>query len=194
MKKNEGFMMPIQVQYVTRAGNMFDAGHKYSGALHVLANSLRIDYLYQEIRVKGGAYGQSCSFDAVTGNVTFSSYRDPQLRATDEVYRKTGDFVRALNPAEKELTKLIIGTFSSLDFPKTARQKAASSMNAYMTGVTYEDVQREREEALDVTVEQLRECADMIDDVIAQNYVCTIGNEAKVRECADMFDTLAALS
>lgn len=193
-KKNEGFMMPIQVQYVTRAGNMFDAGHKYSGVLNVLANSLRIDYLYQEIRVKGGAYGQSCSFDSVTGNVTFSSYRDPQLRATDEVYRKTGDFVRALAPDEKELTKLIIGTFSSLDFPKTARQKAASSMHAYMTGVTYEDVQRQREEALDVTVEQLNAEADMIDDVIAQNYVCTIGNEAKVRECADMFDTLATLS
>ena len=193
-KRNEGFMMPIQVQFVTRAGNLFNAGYKYSGVLKVLTNSLRIDYLYQEIRVKGGAYGQSCSFDPVTGQVTFSSYRDPQLRATNEVYEKTGDFVRAMAPNDNELTKLIIGTFSSLDFPVTSRQLASESMGAYLSGRTYEDVQREREEALDVTVEQLRECADMIDAVLAQGYACTIGNESKLRENADMFGSLVALS
>ena len=194
VKKNEGFMIPSAVNYVTRAGNLFAAGHKYSGVLKVLTNSLRIDYLYQEIRVKGGAYGQSCSFDPVTGNVTFSSYRDPQLRATDEVYRKTADFVRTMAPNEQELTKLIIGTFSSLDFPQTARQVASGSMTAYLSGRKLEDVQREREEALDVTVEELRAEAGMIDDVIKQGYVCTIGNEAKLRECADMFDNLVSLS
>ena len=193
-KKNEGFMMPIQVQYVSRAGNLFTAGYKYNGVLKVLANSLRIDYLYQEIRVKGGAYGQSCGFSPVTGQVTFSSYRDPQLRATDEVYRKTGDFVRALAPDEKELTKLIIGTFASIDEPQTPRQRAAASMGAYLSGRTWEDVQREREEALDVTVEAMQAQADMIDAVTAQGYVCTIGNEAKLRECADMFDNLVSLS
>ncbi len=194
VKKNEGFMIPSQVNYVTRAGNMFTAGYKYTGALSVLANSLRIDYLYQEIRVKGGAYGQSCGFGPVTGQVTFSSYRDPQLRATNAVYEKTGDFVRALAPDEAELTKLIIGTFSSLDFPKTTRQVAASSMDAYLMGRRFEDVQREREEALDVTVEKLRAEADMIDAVLAQGYACTVGGEAAIRECADMFDTLVSLS
>lgn len=193
-KKNEGFMMPIQVQYVTRAGNLFRAGYGYSGVFKVLANSLRIDYLYQEIRVKGGAYGQSCSFDPVTGQVTFSSYRDPQLRATNEVYMKAGDFVRSLAPNDQELTKLIIGTFASIDDPQTPRQRAASSMGAYLSGRTYEDIQREREEALDVTVEQLQAQADMIDAVLAQDYVCTVGNEANVRECSDMFENLVALS
>lgn len=193
-KKNEGFMMPIQVQYVTRAGNLFRAGHKYTGALKVLTNPLRTDYLYQEIRVKGGAYGQSCSFSPITGQVTFSSYRDPQLRATNDVYKKASDFVRSMAPNEQELTKLIIGTFSSLDFPQTARQVASGSMTAYLSGRKFEDVQREREEALDVTAEQLRAEADMLDDVMAQGYACTIGNDAKLRECADMFDTLVALS
>ncbi len=194
VKKNEGFMIPSAVNYVTRAGNMFAAGHKYTGAYSVLSNSLRIDYLYQEIRVKGGAYGQSCGFGPVTGNVTFSSFRDPQLRATDEVYRKTSDFVRAMAPDEGELTKLIIGTFSGLDFPKTTRQTAAESMDAYLMGRRHEDIQREREEALDVTVEDLRACADAIDDVVAQGYVCTVGNEAALRANADMFDTLVPLS
>ncbi len=194
VKRNEGFMMPIDVNYVTCAGNMYDDGFKYSGALHVLANSLRIDYLYQEIRVKGGAYGQSCGFGPVTGQVTFSSYRDPQLSATYDVYRRAGDFVRNLDPSEQELTKLIIGTFSSLDFPKTTRQIAQSSMDAYLMGRRFEDVQREREQALDVTVEDLRAAADMIDRVVSDGYRCTIGSEARLRECADLFDNLVSLS
>ena len=194
VKYNEGYMMPIQVQYVTRAGNFVDAGYKYNGALAVLNTCLSIDYLYQQIRVKGGAYGQSCSFSPTTGDVTFSSYRDPQLRATDEVYLKTGDFIRALSLGEAELTKLIIGTFSGLDFPKSSRQKAESSFSAYISGRKYEDVQREREQALDVTLDDLKAQADMVDAVLAQDYACTIGNEAKLRENADMFDKLVSLS
>ncbi len=193
VKKNEGFAMPIQVQYVTRAGDMTAAGYKYSGALSVLRTCLSIDYLYQEIRVKGGAYGQGCNFSP-SGMVSFTSYRDPQLRTTDEVYLKTGDFVRSLDLGEAEMTKLIIGTFSGLDHPKTTRQKAESSLGAYLTGRKFEDVQRERSEALDVTLEDLKAQADMIDAVLAQGYACTIGNDTKLRENADMFDTVVTLS
>ncbi len=192
-KKNEGFAMPIQVQYVTRAGDMTAAGYEFSGALDVLRTCLSIDYLYQEIRVKGGAYGQGCGFSP-NGTVTFTSYRDPQLRQTDSVYLKTGDFLRALELGEAELTKLIIGTFSSLDHPKNVRQKAGSSFGAYITGRTVEDVQRERNAALDVTLEDLKSQADMIDAVLAQGYACTIGNDTKLRENADMFDTIVTLS
>ncbi len=193
VKKNEGFAMPIQVQYVTRAGDMTAAGYEFNGALHVLCNCLSIDYLYQEIRVKGGAYGQGCGFSP-NGTVTFTSYRDPQLRQTDSVYLKTGDFLRTLELGEAELTKLIIGTFSSLDHPKSVRQKAGSSFNAYITGRTVEDVQRERNAALDVTLEDLKSQADMIDAVLAEGYCCTIGNDTKLRENADMFDTIVSLS
>lgn len=193
VKKNEGFAMPIQVQYVTRAGDMTAANCKYTGALAVLRTCLSIDYLYQEIRVKGGAYGQGCNFSPA-GLVTFSSYRDPQLRQTDSVYLKTGDFVRALELNEAELTKLIIGTFSSLDHPKSTSQKAQASFGAYVSGRKYEDVQRERNEALDVTLEDLKAQADMIDAVLAQGYACTIGNDTKLRENADMFDTVVTLS
>ncbi len=193
VKKNEGFAMPIQVQYVTRAGDMGAAGCKYTGALAVLRTCLSIDYLYQEIRVKGGAYGQGCSFSP-SGMVSFTSYRDPQLRNTDEVYLKTGDFVRALSLSEAELTKLIIGTFSSLDHPKTIRQKAETSFGAYISGRRFEDVERERSEALDVTLDDLKVQADMIDAVLSQGYACTIGNDTKLRENADMFDTVVSLS
>lgn len=193
VKKNEGFAMPIQVQYVTRAGDMTAAGYEYSGALAVLRTCLSIDYLYQEIRVKGGAYGQGCNFDPY-GRVTFTSYRDPQLRQTDNVYLKTGDFVRSLDLNEAELTKLIIGTFSGLDHPRTTRQKASISFSAYLTGRTYEDVQRERNEALDVTLEDLKAQADMIDAVLAQDYCCTVGNDTKLRENSDMFQTIISLS
>ncbi len=193
VKKNEGFAMPIQVQYVTRAGDMKAAGYEYSGALAVLRTCLSIDYLYQEIRVKGGAYGQGCSFDPY-GQVSFTSFRDPQLRQTDSVYLKTGDFVRALDLNEAELTKVIIGTFSGLDYPRSAKQKAGASFKAYISGRTFDDVQRERNEALDVTLEDLKAQADMIDAVLAQGYACTIGNDTKLRENADMFDSIVTLS
>lgn len=193
VKKNEGFAMPIQVQYVTRAGDMTAAGYKYNGALAVLRTCLSIDYLYQEIRVKGGAYGQGCNFSPA-GIVSFTSYRDPQLRQTDSVYLKTGDFLRALELNEAELTKLIIGTFSSLDHPKSTSQKAQASFGAYVSGRKFEDVQRERNEALDVTLEDLKAQADMIDAVLAQGYACTIGNDTKLRENADMFESVVTLS
>jgi len=194
VKKNEGFMIASQVQYVARAGNLFTAGYEYSGILQVVKTAVNVDWLYQQIRVKGGAYGCGCGFTSDTGNVTFTSYRDPKLTETAEVYLGTGDFLRNTTPSETELTKYIIGTFSGYERPMSPSGKVYRSLGAYMTGRTYEAVLRERAEMLDITVEQFKAAADLIDASLAQGYVCAVGNEKKLSDNADMFDTLVSIN
>lgn len=193
-KKNEGFMISSQVQYVARAGNLEDAGYRYTGALQVVKTAVNVDYLYQQIRVKGGAYGCGCGFAGDTGNVTFTSYRDPKLKETDAVYMGTGDYLRNANPSEKELTKYIIGTFSGYDRPMSPAGKVYRSLNAYMTGETYEDVLRERAEMLDITVEQFKAAANLIDATLEQGYKSAVGNEKKLSDNADMFDNMVSIN
>ncbi len=190
--RNEGVIIASRVQYVARSGNMRKAGFKPSGVLNVVKNSVDIDYLYQQIRVKGGAYGCGCSIAADSGNVSFTSFRDPNLKETDEVYSKIGEFVRNYEADETEMTKGVIGAFSKFDRPMSSVQKAARSFAAYISGVTYEDVVRERSEMLGITLEQFRETAAVFDEIYSQGYRCTVGS-SKIREVPELFDNIIVL-
>jgi Zn-dependent M16 (insulinase) family peptidase len=188
--KNEGFMTTSLIQFLVKGGNLFDAGYKYDGALAVVRTAANCDYLYNMIRLKGGAYGCGCGFASDCGDVFFYSYRDPKLAETNDVYMKTPDFVSALNPDEKELTKYIIGTFSGIDTPKSISGKIGYSLSSYITGRTYEDIQTEREQILDVTVEKMQSTAKMIKDVLDQGYTCCVGNAQKIKDNSDLFKTI----
>ncbi len=188
--KNEGVMIPSQVQYVCRAGNLHKADIDYCGAMQVVRTAVNYDYLYQNIRVKGGAYGCGCGFASDTGSVVFSSYRDPKLSETEKVYEGTGEYVRTLNPDEKELTKYIIGTFSGYERPISRYGKASRSFDAYITGVTYEDVLKNRAEMLDITAEQFAAIGDVFDAILAQGYRCSVGNEKNIADNKELFDNL----
>ena len=190
VKKNEGILIPSQVQYVARVGNLGFDGFRYTGALQVVRTAVNVDWLYQQIRVKGGAYGCGCGFGGPTGNVNFSSYRDPKLGETDEVYKGTAEWVRNAKFDETELTKYIIGTFSGYERPMSPAGKASRSFDAWMSGCTYEDVVREREEMLSVTEEQFRAAADIFEKICAQGYFCAVGNEKTLRDHAELFDNL----
>lgn len=193
-KKNEGVRIPSQVQYVCRAGSLAAAGIDYTGAMQVVRTAVNYDYLYQNIRVKGGAYGCGCSFESDIGNVIFYSYRDPKLAETEKVYEGIGDYVRNLNPDEKELTKYIIGTFSGYERPISRYGKASRSFDAYITGNTYENVLRNRAEMLDITPEQFAAVGEAFDRVLAQGYRCSVGNEKNISDNADMFDNLLTIN
>ena len=193
-KKNEGIMIPSQVQYVCRAGNLAAAGIEYTGAMQVVRTAVNYDYLYQNIRVKGGAYGCGCGFAADTGNVYFHSYRDPNLAATEKVYEGTGEYVRNLNPDETELTKYIIGTFSGYERPISRYGKMSRSFDAYMTGNTYEEVLRRRSEMLDITAEQFAAVGDAFDAILAQGYRCSVGNEKNIADGGELFDNLITVN
>ncbi len=193
-KKNEGILIPSQVHYVTQAGNLGFAGLNYNGACRVVQTAVNVDYLYQQIRVNGGAYGCGAYFDSSSGNLTFTTYRDPKLTESYNVFKNTGDFVRNHEFDEKELTKYIIGAFSGYERPVSNPGKARRSFNAYMSGYTYEDAVRERAEMLDVTKEQFAEIADMYDKVCEQGYICAVGNETNLKAHGDIFDNLITIN
>lgn len=194
VKLNEGFMLSSQVQFVGMGGNLKKAGYEYSGTLKVLENILNCEYLYNSVRVLGGAYGCNCRFAGSSGNVYFASFRDPHLKNTESVYRNVGEFIRSLDPDDKSLTRYIIGTFSGLDRPLSFRDRAARSMTAYLSGVSYEELCQERREIIETTAQQLRDTADMIEAVLSQDFRCTLGNAKKLRENAEDFENLVPLS
>lgn len=186
-RSNEGFKTSGQVQYVARTGNFFKAGFKYTGALDVLKIIMSYDYLWNNIRVKGGAYGCMCGFSYISGNGYFTSYRDPNLKETNQIYEKAADYVRSFNVDERDMTKYIIGTISGIDTPRTPKTKGNVSMGAYMSGTTFEDVQKQRDEILNATPEDIRRLADIVAAIMSGSNICVIGNENKIEQNKDMF-------
>ncbi len=191
-QKNEGFMDASKVQYVSRAGNFKQKGFSYTGALKILKVILSYDYLWLNVRVKGGAYGCGGSF-LRNGNAYFSSYRDPNLEKTNEVYEQIPAYIRSFTADERDMTKYIIGTVSELDTPLNPAAKGMRSIAAYFTGITNEDIQRERDEVLRATEEDIRKLADLTEAVLSQNNFCVIGNEDKIRQQQALFDTTEQL-
>nr|WP_302594518.1 insulinase family protein [uncultured Acetatifactor sp.] len=185
-RKNEGFMTPGQVQYVCRAGNFLKKGLSYKGALKVLSVMMGYEYLWTNIRVKGGAYGCMCGFGR-TGDCFFVSYRDPNLGQTIDVYEKAADFIETYEANERTMTQYIIGTFSQLDTPLTAAGKGHRSRDAYMRGLTFDMIQQERNEVIDATPEDIRSLAEYIRAFMKDDYFCVVGSEQKIKAEADKF-------
>lgn len=191
-KKNEGFMDASKVQYVSMAGNFKKAGYSYTGIMKILKVILSYDYLWLNVRVKGGAYGCGGSFMR-SGNVYVSSYRDPNLEKTKEVYEKIPDYLRTFEADEREMTKYIIGTISELDTPLNPAAKGMRSVAAYFTGITDEDIRKERQEVIQASPEDIRSLADLLQAALSQDNFCVIGNEEKIRKQADLFESVAQL-
>ena len=191
-QKKEGFMTSAQVQYVCRAGNFRKQGLPYRGDLKVLKVMMGYEYLWVNVRVKGGAYGCMCSFSKA-GDCYFTSYRDPNLEKTVEVYEKASEYVRNFTADERVMTQYIIGAISELDMPLTPAMKGLKSLSSYMTGVTDEFLQRERERILDATPESIRELAAYIDAFMEEDCLCVVGNAQRVRTDEKMFDRIENL-
>lgn len=193
VKKNEGFKTPGQVQYVIRSGNFMDAGVPYHGSYEVLQTLLGYGYLWNEIRVKGGAYGGGISINGLTGNAFTYSYRDPNLAETNRIYEGMPAYVENFDADEREMTKNILGTMSNVDAPLTPRSEGARSLAAYLQEKTLEDVQKTRDEILSTTVEDIRRTKPMLEALLAADCICTVGSAAKVEECKEMFDVVKTL-
>ncbi len=187
---NEGLMIPGNVQYVAKAHNFRKEGHDYTGGIAVLRTIINLDYLWNKIRVQGGAYGVFSSF-APSGNVFFCSYRDPNLKETLSVYDKATDYVANFNATDREMTKYIIGTISKLDSPMTPSMKGEQATSNYIKKITQEDIQRERDEVLNTRQHDIQQLADIIRAVMKENHFCVVGNEGKIRENKDIFNEIS---
>lgn len=192
VKKNEGLTTPGQVDYVCRAGNFRKKGIPYTGALTVLRVMMGYEYLWMNVRVKGGAYGCMCGF-GVDGNCYFVSFRDPNLGQTIDVFEKAADFIAGYEADERTMTKYIIGAVSELDVPLTAAGKGHRSRQYYFTGMTQEMVQTARNEVLDAKPEDIRALAKYIRAFMEDDFLCVVGNEQQIQAEKDKFMKVESL-
>ncbi|MCM1202832.1 MAG: insulinase family protein [Bacteroidales bacterium] len=185
-KKNEGFQTASKVQYVATAGNFLKKGFPYTGALHVLQVIFSYEYLWINVRVKGGAYGCMCNFNRL-GDAYFTSYRDPHLEKTYEVYRQAADFVKNFDASDRDMLKYIIGAVAKLDAPMTPSAEGAYDFLCYLSGITDEQLQQDRDEVLLTKTAAIRELAPYVEAVMDSDIVCAIGDEQIIRKEKNLF-------
>lgn len=186
IKKNEAFKTSGQVQYVAQNGNFRKKGLEYTGALEILKVILSYDYLWINLRVKGGAYGCMSGFKR-NGESFLVSYRDPHLKRTLEVYQGVPDYIRAFEADEREMTKYIIGTISNKDVPRTPQMQGSISKTAYFSNVTEDMLQKERNQILGAQKEDIQKLAALVETVLSDDQICVVGSETAIEKAEDVF-------
>ena len=189
---NEGFKTPGMVQYVARSGNFRKQGLEYTGALLVMKTMLGYDYLWSNLRIKGGAYGCMCGFGK-SGDGYLVSYRDPHLTRTNDIYKGISAYLQNVQLDERTRTKYIIGTISDLDTPRSPKIKGALALSAWLSGVTDEMQAKERSEVLNCTEENIRSLAPIIEAILGTEQICVIGSEEKIEGAKDLFGQVRPL-
>lgn len=170
---NEALTVPTQVNYVGKAANLYEeGGYELSGSAYVISKQIGTSWLWDRVRVSGGAYGGFCDFDSHSGMFTFLSYRDPNLTSTVENYDGTVEFLRTLELDQDALTKAIIGTIGDIDGYQLPDAKGSTAFMRHILGVSDEERQRRREEVLSTSVQDFKKFADYLE--------CTKGPEARV--------------
>lgn len=187
--KNEGLMTSSKVQYVAKGANYRRLGFTYHGGLRVLESIMRYEYLWNRIRVQGGAYGAFAQFER-NGNMVYGSYRDPNLAETLHVYDEAAQYIADFHVSEREMTKYVIGTISGIDSPLTPSLKGERAAENYFQHITKQDIEQERREILDITEAQVRGLAPLVDACIKQNLVCVLGGEEKIQQSKSLFADL----
>ena len=154
--------------------------------------ALRYDYLWTQVRVLGGAYG--CMTSTLKSNdIYYVSYRDPNLSRTNDVYENIIDYIDSFNPNDEELTKYIIGAIGMLDEPLSPKTKGDVSLLNYIKNISYEDLKQERLEVLNVTLNDIKSLKPLIEEVLSQKIICTIGSESKVEQDKHLFNKVENL-
>lgn len=189
---NDGIVTAGKVQYVAQGGNFIDHGFKHVGPMSVLETILRYEYLWIRIRVQGGAYGAFANFYD-DGNMIFCSYRDPNLLETLDVYKELPQYLRDFTLTDREMRKYIIGTMSSLDLPMTPALRGPRAMGMYFSGAKLEDKVEFRKQVIACKPEDIVALADVVEPVLNDNHICTMGNEQKIRDASNVFDNIVSL-
>lgn len=192
IKENEAFLTPGKVQYVCKGYNFKALNHEYNGSMRVMRTIARLDYLWNNIRVLGGAYGALFEIN-YSGTLIANSYRDPNLKESLNTYDMLPNFLRNLDINERELTKYIIGTISDFDQPETPSVKGANADRCYFSNINNEYMQTNRNEILATQLEDIRKLADVVEGVMDQNRYCVFGSEGKIKENLDLFQTVISV-
>jgi Zn-dependent M16 (insulinase) family peptidase len=184
-KANEALTLPAQVNYVGKGANLYQLGYQYHGSSQVAISYLNLSYLWNQVRVQGGAYGAGLSFNLHTGMASYYSYRDPNVAETLKVYDEAGEYLRNVDISPDELTKILIGTVGDVDRFMMPDAKGFTSMVRYLINYTDEERQKVRDEMLSTTIEHIRQFADALDLLAKQGHVVVLGSSQSIENATE---------
>ncbi|MDD4701373.1 MAG: peptidase M16, partial [Desulfovibrio sp.] len=181
----EAFIAPAQINYVGKAANIYDQGYRYHGSASVILRYLRMGYLWERVRVRGGAYGAFCNLDRLGGTLVCASYRDPNVDATLDAFDGMADFLRGFKPDKAQLTQAIVGAIGDLDSYLLPDAKGAQSLTRWLTNDTDAARGIMREEILTTTEKHFSDFAEVLAEASQNGQICVVGGpkaEAAAKE------------
>lgn len=180
----EALIVPAQVNYVGKGANLYDLGYSYHGSCNVILKHLRMAFLWDRVRVQGGAYGAFCAFERMSGVFTQVSYRDPNISRTLRVYDKAADYLRTISLSERELTSAIVGAVGEIDSYLLPDAKGHVSLLRYLEHDNEDARQQMRDEVLSTTQQHFRQFADVLDAVARTGAIVVLGGAALTEEAS----------
>ena len=190
---SEGFIIPAEIGFAAKSGNLSALGERCSGAARVAAQLLTYDYLWNEVRVKGGAYGTHMSA-GLTGQMLLTSYRDPSPSRSLETFGKTAGVLREFCAQKGDLEKFIIGTVSAIEPVLTPQTEGSLAFDNFFNGRTAEDIRRERKEILGATYSDIEGFSRVLDKILDGAKVCVVGGKAAVDACGDKLEKIESIA
>lgn len=189
--RRSAFTGASKVQYNVKSANYMDYGFTYSGKMQVLKTVLDLEYLWNRVRVQGGAYGCGCQF-LKNGSLYFYSYRDPNIEKTFSSYDETEAFLNNFRIDEREMTKYILGTVNALDRPRSNAEKSDLAVARYFCQITPQGIQKERNEILSTTADELKEYIPLLQKAMAEDILCTVGNINLIEEQKSLYQSIVS--
>ena len=187
----DALVVPSGVNCNVKGINLNSLGFQVNGSLYVLQHIINYDYLWPEVRVKGGAYGCSLSL-SISDDIIFGSFSDPNVINTYEVYDKTADYLLNFNPSEEEFISYLIGTVAKIDPPASTYSKIAGADKNHLCNLSIERLERLKKEILETTVEDIKAYSTLFKKIAQLSILCTVGNEVKINEY-DRFENVKKL-
>jgi Zn-dependent M16 (insulinase) family peptidase len=176
----EGLAITADTNYVGKAANLYDLGYKPHGAASVVTRYLSTTWLWERVRVQGGAYSSFCTFDQHSGVFSYLSHRDPNLLATIDIYDQTSAFLRRTQFSDAELTRSIIGAIGDMNTYQLPDAKGYSSMLRYLAGETDAARQRWYDQILTTRAADFQTFADVLEQVRDKGVVVMLGGQAAI--------------
>ena len=178
----EGMTIPSQVNFVGKGADLYRLGYEYHGSVHVISRFIRNSWMYEQIRVQGGAYGSFCTFDRLSGAVTLSSYRDPHIFKTLDAFDRAAEYLSEVTLNDDEITKSIIGCIGDIDSYRLPDAKGYTSMVRQLCGVDDVERQKMRDQILNTKADDFRAFAGILDKVKNKGIVKVLGSESAIQE------------